>query len=50
MGNNADVTVFTTDIPVVGANNHNFDFGFGAVTCVTPQLSPQLPILLVQVT
>jgi hypothetical protein len=36
VGNNADVTVLTSDIGVAGANNHNFDFGFGAITCVTP--------------
>ncbi|MBK8347291.1 MAG: hypothetical protein IPL08_06570 [Saprospiraceae bacterium] len=43
VGNNAEVTVLTTDIAVAGANNHTFDFGFTAaptctlvVTC-TPQ-------------
>jgi len=28
VGNNAEVTVLTTQIPVEGANNHTFDFGF----------------------
>jgi hypothetical protein len=29
VGNDAEVTVMTTDIPTAGANNHTFDFGFG---------------------
>ena len=33
VGNNAEVTVLMTDIPVSGANNHTFDFGFGPFTC-----------------
>lgn len=34
VGNDAEVSVLTTDIAVAGANNHNFDFGFGQVlTC-----------------
>ena len=28
VSNNAEATVLTTDIPVDGANNHTFDFGF----------------------
>ncbi|HRG39902.1 MAG TPA: SdrD B-like domain-containing protein, partial [Saprospiraceae bacterium] len=32
-GNNADVTVNTTDIPTAGANNHTFDFGFAVAMC-----------------
>lgn len=32
-GNNAEVTVLTTQIPVEGANNHNFDFGFVPFSC-----------------
>jgi hypothetical protein len=32
VGNNADATVTTSDIPKEGANNHTFDFGFGPVT------------------
>ena len=30
VGLNADATVLTTDIPISGANNHSFDFGFMA--------------------
>jgi hypothetical protein len=33
VGNDAEVTVMTTDIAVAGANNHNFDFGFGPAAC-----------------
>ena len=36
VGDNAEVTVLTTDIAIAGANNHTFDFGFGPVACVTP--------------
>ena len=47
VGNNAEVTVMTTDIAIAGANNHTFDFGFTpAPTCTlsatcnpTPQTS-----------
>ena len=36
VGNNAEVTVMTTDIAIAGANNHTFDFGFRPLSCVTP--------------
>ncbi|MCB9309697.1 MAG: hypothetical protein H6567_06550 [Lewinellaceae bacterium] len=46
VGNNAEVTVLTTDIAVAGANNHTFDFGFSTISCTlsvsctpTPQSS-----------
>lgn len=35
IGNNAEVTVQTTDISVAGANNHTFDFGFSAAPSCT---------------
>ncbi|HRH99638.1 MAG TPA: SdrD B-like domain-containing protein [Saprospiraceae bacterium] len=35
VGNNAEASVLTTDIPVVGANNHTFDFGFGAACTIS---------------
>ncbi len=42
VGNNAEVTVMTTDIAIAGANNHTFDFGFSpAPTCtVNVQCNP----------
>ncbi|MCB9309228.1 MAG: hypothetical protein H6567_04105 [Lewinellaceae bacterium] len=46
VGNNAEVTVLTADIPIAGANNHTFDFGFSTISCTlsvsctpTPQSS-----------
>ncbi|MBK7224385.1 MAG: hypothetical protein IPH96_02750 [Saprospiraceae bacterium] len=33
VGVNAEATVLTTQIPVSGANNHTFDFGFAAAAC-----------------
>ncbi|MBK8624702.1 MAG: hypothetical protein IPN86_03715 [Saprospiraceae bacterium] len=39
VGNNAEVTVLTTDIAVAGANNHTFDFGFGSVACAISSLT-----------
>ena len=32
VGNDAVATILTTDIPISGANNHTFDFGFGIVS------------------
>jgi len=44
VGNNAEVTVMTTSIPVAGANNHTFDFGFtSAPTCTVSIACNPLP-------
>ncbi|MCB9309699.1 MAG: hypothetical protein H6567_06565 [Lewinellaceae bacterium] len=44
VGNNAEVTVLTTDIPIAGANNHTFDFGFTpAPTCTVGITCNPLP-------
>ena len=34
IGSNVEATILTSDIPIAGANNHTFDFGFG------PTLNP----------
>lgn len=39
VGNNAEVAIFPSDIPNMGANNHTFDFGFKKNNCnTTPPL------------
>ncbi len=44
VGNNAEVTIQTTDIAVAGANNHTFDFGFtSAPTCTVSVTCNPLP-------
>lgn len=44
VGDNADVTVNTSDIPMAGANNHTFDFGFSsAPNCTLSAICTPIP-------
>ena len=37
-GDHAEVAILSTDIPILGANNHSFDFGFKPPIIVTPKV------------